>query len=104
MHPRKDCQPVTDNLPVPTDLSPPPPQGEFWTIKGGHNIGGSSKIAQKNYMREAQHQQVFLTEQYSKQPCTEGVPITFIEADVKGVIQPHKDALVILVMIYNFAV
>lgn len=54
-------------------------------------------------MCEAQYQQVFLAEQPFKRPCTEGVPITFPEADAEGVLTPHKDALFITVMISNFA-
>lgn len=91
--------------PASTDkLAPPPPRGELRSIIGGHNIGGSSRRAQKRYMQEAQPQQVFVVEQHPKRLKIKGVPMTFIEEDAKGVIQPHNDMLVITITIANFTV
>lgn len=57
-HPTTTDQEVLDNVPLP----PPPHRGEVRTIMGGPCLKGHSKRAQKHYMHEAQHQQVFLAE------------------------------------------
>lgn len=46
----------------------------------------------------------FPLEQHHKRLETKEVPMKFTKEDAKGVIQPHNDALVINIMIANFAV
>ncbi|XP_019442290.1 PREDICTED: uncharacterized protein LOC109347006 [Lupinus angustifolius] len=69
------------------------------TISGGFAAGGTSRAAQKKYVREVMH--VAARSSQQRQSYRSVPPITFDDHDYEGVIRGHDDPLVITAMLNN---
>ncbi|XP_042944821.1 uncharacterized protein LOC122278703 [Carya illinoinensis] len=80
------------------------PIGEIKTIAGGFVGGGISTSNRKAYARNARYEEVFMVDRVHKQPklSNERMVISFEEANREGIIYPHDDALVIILVIANY--
>ncbi|XP_019432841.1 PREDICTED: uncharacterized protein LOC109339779 [Lupinus angustifolius] len=69
------------------------------TISGGFAAGGTSRTAQKKYVREVMH--VAARNSQQRQSYRSPPPITFDDRDYEGVVRGHDDPLVITAKLNN---
>uniref|UniRef100_A0A2N9F0D0 Integrase catalytic domain-containing protein n=1 Tax=Fagus sylvatica TaxID=28930 RepID=A0A2N9F0D0_FAGSY len=74
--------------------------GEIRTIVGGLASGGTSQSSRKAYTRQAHN--ILVTQRPRKNVKMDDQVITFSEDDVRGIHQPHDDALVVTLTIAGF--
>jgi hypothetical protein len=74
--------------------------GEIWTIVGGLVSGGTSHLSRKAYARQAHN--ILVTQRPRKNVKMDDKVITFSEDDVRGIHQPHDNALVVTMTIAGF--
>ncbi|XP_022859618.1 uncharacterized protein LOC111380322 [Olea europaea var. sylvestris] len=72
---------------------------EIDTIIGGPHIGGNTRNAQRNYIREAKDPSMITYIVNKSQAANKMAPITFSQEDAEGVHHPHCDALVVKVVV-----
>jgi hypothetical protein len=77
---------------------------EIHTISGGIACGGESSSARKAYARSMQGQEVYSLHRPSKVAKTEPVVLSFSEEEVRGVVMPHDDALVVTLTVANHGI
>uniref|UniRef100_A0A803QHZ8 Retrotransposon gag domain-containing protein n=1 Tax=Cannabis sativa TaxID=3483 RepID=A0A803QHZ8_CANSA len=87
--------------PYPPRLAPPPMKGHVATISGGPHLVGSTRNAQKRYLREIIDGEVCaLVQPPAQRPKMLNLPVTFTKNDA-NVCFPHNDPLVIDAHITN---
>ena len=93
-------QPPQEQNPRRDNERPRPPIGDIRMIVGGTSITGSSKKAQKTYLRMVQNVQ--LTGSVLKIAQRESPVIGFSEEDARRLYHPHDDALVVSIRIEDY--
>lgn len=72
-------------------------------IAGGFTGGGTTASNKKVYTHRARYKEVYTTKRLSKQPRHKNPKsLSFGEKDCEGVLYPHDNALVVMLLVANY--